>query len=101
MNAPMENRGLNRFAKNKILVIVLIAIFALSVIANGVQGYFMWKKIKAYRNLEEIIKNKSNCDKCPVAEPTPTPTPAPTTKSKSSGSSGQETVIPPPPPPSD
>lgn len=128
MNAPMENRGLNNITKNKVFRIVLIVVLVLLIIANGIQGYFMAKKAKAYRVLEAIVENKSNCPAIPVqveapAESAPTTT-APTTKRKSStpstntstdvspsttpstdtstspDTSTPEVVIPPPPPPS-
>jgi len=116
MNTSVENRTLNSVTKNKALKIILIVVFALAIIGNGVQGYFIWKKVKAYHSLEAIIKNKSNCDECPAqvespTESTPTPT-TPTPRSKSSGSDSDsdtsqdpvatpEPVIPPPPPPAD
>jgi flagellar basal body-associated protein FliL len=128
MNMPMESRTINGDTKKKVLKIVIIAVFALAIIANGVQGYFLYKKTKACRVLDSIIQNKSNCDKCPepaqvetpatTTEPTTTTPTTTTPKSKSkpksstpssdsgSGSSSgsgttPEPVIPPPPPPSD
>lgn len=114
MNTSVENRALNSVTKNKVLKIILILVFTLVIITNGVQGYFIWKQVKAYHILEGIINSKSNCDKCSVqvespTEPTPTPTTT-TSKSRSSGSGSDasqdtvatpESVIPPPPPPAD
>jgi flagellar basal body-associated protein FliL len=127
MNTPMENRTFQSDKKKKILKIAIIVVLAFAIIANGIQGYLMYKKTKAYRVLDSIIQNKSNCDKCPepaqaetpvTTEPTTTTPTTTTPKSKSkpksstpstdtsSGSSSgsgtiPETVIPPPPPPSD
>ena len=126
MNTSMENRTLNGITKNKVLKIILIAVFALSIIANGVQGYFIYKKIKAYRAQEAIIKNKSNCEKCPapakVETPTTTGSTTPSSTRRRNSSSSEEStpeatetpsssppadtpapepVIPPPPAPSD
>ena len=124
MDAFRENLTLNYFLKHKVVTIILIVIFILSIVANGVQGYFMYKKTKAYRVLEAVVENKSNCEVIPAAVETPAE-PAPTTntptKRKSStpstdegtdsdtspiinpspDTSTPEVVIPPPPPPSD
>lgn len=120
MNTSGENRALDGLTKNKVLKVILIVVFVLAVFANGVQGYFLWKYVKAYRNLEAIINSKSNCDKCPAqieATPEPEPTPTPTTTTTKSRSTDSDTssqpdtsedtvatpepVIPPPPPPAD
>lgn len=102
---------------SKIIKIVLLILFIFSIIANGIQGYFILKQAKAYRDLKAIINSKSNCEKCPEqieSTPEPTPTPTTTTKSRGSGSGSDsdsnvsedtiatpEPVIPPPPPPAD
>ncbi len=113
MNTLSGDHVLGNIRHSKVSKILLILII-ISIIANGVQGYFIWKQIKDYKGLEEIINNKSNCEEClELPEPTPEATPAPTrTKSGSSGSDSDteapqdpvatpETVIEPPRPPAD
>lgn len=120
MNTPTSDHFLSNISRNKVAKIGLLILIIVLIVANAVQGYFLWKQVKAYRGLEAIINSKSNCDKCPeqiqsTPEPTPTPTPTTTTtKSRGSGSDSApedtvpedtvatpETVIEPPRPPSD
>lgn len=120
MNNTTDNSIINCIKNNKVLTIITLTLFALSIIVNGSLGYIVAKKAKANRELNAIITNKSNCVVTPAPVETPAETPpATTTPTKkrsttptstdtidsgstgSSSSSTQETVIPPPPPPSD
>lgn len=122
MNTHIENQFLDNLIHSrtiKIIILILFVLLILSIIANGVQGYYLYKKAKGYRELKSIIDTKSNCEKCPAMVETPAETTPTTTTPKyrsrgttdttessdtpaSSGSTDtQETVIPPPPPPSD
>lgn len=119
MNTSASGRILGNIRQGQIIRIVLLIFIIASIIANGVQGYFIWRQAKAYRELSAVINSKSNCDKCPEqVQTTPEPTPTPTaTATKSRGSAPEsnasqdagttdtvatpEAVIPPPPPPAD
>ena len=111
MNTSTNGNVLSNISRSKVAKIVLLILFILSIIANGVQGYFLWQQTKINRGLQPIINAKSNCDKCPEqVEATPEPTPE-TTPTKSRGGSDSttpadtvatpETVIEPPRPPAD
>lgn len=96
---------------SRVIKVVVLILLVVSIIANGIQGYFLWQQIKTSRGLEAIINAKSNCDKCPEqVEATPEPTPE-ATPTKSRGGSDSNTpadtvatpdgVIEPPRPPAD
>lgn len=108
---------INNLGHKRVVKIILLILFILSLIANGVQGYYFHKKSQAYRELKAIVDSKSNCEKVVAPVETP-PETAPTTttptryrgttnssdssdSSDSSSTDTQETVIPPPPPPAD
>lgn len=126
INNPEVNYDKKKMILKKIAKIMLLVIFILSLVGDGVLGYFLYKKNIAYKSLEAIASNrneeikkqqetidsKSNCLACPVTAPdaatveTPAAAaPASTSTSKkttsTSNSQTKEAVIVPPPPPSD
>jgi hypothetical protein len=121
MNTPTDRHFLENISHSRATKVILLIIFILAILGNGFQGFFLYKKAKAYREIKAVVDSKSNCEKCSTttapAETDATPTTTtPSSRSRStggstssdessgtsesSGSSSQETVIPPPPPPS-
>lgn len=119
MNSTI-NKTVSYFMTQETFKTIVIIIFVLSLVFNGIQGYYYYKKVKINKDLQGIIDTKSNCEVAPPAVETPEETPATTPArryntnttsdeeessdsgaSDSSSGDSQETVVPPPPPPSD
>lgn len=121
----VDEGAVRSYRNKKILMVVLLVLFAVSLAGNGALGYLLRNKERAYqaqrtlvdsqnkdnKKQQLIIDNKSNCPEVtPVAAAVETPAVAApaaaapaatsTVKKNTTSSNTQEVVIAPPPPPS-
>lgn len=117
--AGFQDKELNIKKRKKIFSIILLIVFIVSMLANGVLGYYLNRKVKAYKSQQSIIDNKINCpalaeapvltpaEETPVAETPASVTTTPTTTKKKTTTTTtptpapvqEEVLLPPPPPP--